>query len=77
MVLTLRGKQMLSIYVDTFRLLWKIYKAVPWQSGQYVRRESAECLRILKPRGKLVIFVICKPASLKAKLNFLKMEYWT
>jgi hypothetical protein len=43
---------MLIIYVDTFRLLRKIYKAVPWQSGQYVRRDSAECLRILKPRGK-------------------------
>jgi len=43
---------MLNIYVDTFRLLRKIYKAVPWQSGQYVGRESAEYLRILKPRGK-------------------------
>jgi len=43
---------MLIIYVDSFRLLRKIYKAVPWQSGEYVGRESAECLRILKPRGK-------------------------
>jgi len=68
---------MLIIYVDSFQLLRKIYKAVPWQSGQYMGRESAECLRILKPRGKKVIFVICKPASLKAKLIFLKIKHWT
>jgi len=43
---------MLTIYVDIFRLLRKIHKAVPWQSGQYVGRKSAECLRILKPSGK-------------------------
>jgi hypothetical protein len=43
---------MLTVYVGTYWLARQLYKAVPWQSGQYVERDSADCLRIQKPRGK-------------------------